>query len=321
MHMRTRIRIILAAGLVLGAVWQVRPAHAQHAAGLNTVLTFQIGGGTKTLDLGTNGSGQTPPNWASVGYDDSGWVPAATASVSCTTGDWTQDYQAIGSPPIFWGANPADAYLFRQDFGLPAAKSYFGSSVNISILAAVAFDAPIFVNGTKVDTLSAFLGRRYMSQQYAIGAYLKPGSNVLAVAAPTGGVLGDSEYCGALSFTITARMTDIQPTPPTPVVRPLTTILPGQHAVLSGSHTLPYSWNRYPGASYYYLQFWLVSPAQGQQITARSVTTFTVRLSGTSYNLDTSHMLKGTYVWRMAAVSLHGKLLSPWTAEQSVTLK
>lgn len=103
-------------------------------------------------------------------------------------------------------------------------------------------------------------------------------------------------------------------------VATLSTTLPGSNAVLTGN-SLPFSWNRFSGASYYYLQMWMDNAGPGQRITSRTTTTYTARLTGTSYTLNVSRFAKGTYSWRMAAVGGAGNLLTVWTPEQRVTLR
>jgi hypothetical protein len=100
----------------------------------------------------------------------------------------------------------------------------------------------------------------------------------------------------------------------------MTALPPGHNAILTGTQ-LPFTWNRFSDASYYYLQMWLDNAGSGQRITSRTTTTYTTRLTGTSYTLDVSRFAKGTYSWRMVAVGGAGNLLTVWTPDQTVTLR
>ena len=73
-------------------------------------------------------------------------------------------------------------------------------------------------------------------------------------------------------------------------------------------------------AAYYDLQIWLVQAAKGQTLTARSVTNFAIRLTGTSYGLHVKAMPKGVYQWRMAATDAQGAIISSWTPLGTVTI-
>ena len=86
-------------------------------------------------------------------------------------------------------------------------------------------------------------------------------------------------------------------------------------------NSLPFSWNHFSGASYYYLQMWMDNAGSGQRITSRTTTMYSARLTGTGFNLNVSHFAKGTYSWRMAAVGGAGNLLTVWTPDQRITLR
>lgn len=323
--MRAAFRVLIATGLTLGVILQGSSVHAQRSAGLNTAMSITISSATKTLDLGSGDSGQVPSGWTSTSFDDSAWTPAVAAASGCTTSFYSYQFKTIGSPSaLYWGDTPSDKYLFRQDFTLPSAKGYYGSTADIGVIFNNSYSAlDVYVNGHFVD-------ERYNEEvihvREAIGQYLHSGQNVLAIEAPNGADASvadssDVPACGALNFVLALHITDIQTGSPHHTLPVLATILPGQDAVLSGSRTLPFSWHPVAHASYYYLQFWLVNLASGSGISRRSVTTFTTRMSGTSYNLNTHLMPKGVYHWRMVAVGGLGKLLTDWTPEQSVTLK
>jgi hypothetical protein len=98
------------------------------------------------------------------------------------------------------------------------------------------------------------------------------------------------------------------------------TIQPAQQATVHGQK-LTFRWHGFPGATYYYLQAWLITPADGQTITSNSVLTVATRVSGTSYPLPTRAMAKGMYQWRMAALDANGAVISDWTPPLSFTLK
>jgi choice-of-anchor C domain-containing protein len=98
------------------------------------------------------------------------------------------------------------------------------------------------------------------------------------------------------------------------------TLLPPPNALLTGPF-LPFAWNPYPQATYYDLQIWLVQAIPARPITASTITTFTARLTGTSYRLSVSAMQKGIYHWRMAATDASGAISSAWTPERIVTIQ
>jgi hypothetical protein len=96
-------------------------------------------------------------------------------------------------------------------------------------------------------------------------------------------------------------------------------VLPGPNTLLTGP-ILPFIWKPFPNAAYYDLQIWLVSALQPQVLTSASMTIFSARLTGTSYQIKVKGMPNGVYHWRMAATDASGALISPWTPEQTVTI-
>jgi len=309
-------------GLVVAATWGSGAVHAQRTAGLNTTQTIQISGATKVLDLASGDESQAPPNWTSGSFDDSSWQPASQLSsdvASCAS----QYASGLQSLPSYWGANEGDQYLFRQSFTLPTANNYYGSVITFG--GNVSGDdtttgVDLYINNQQVDAINASAFRHD-----AIGKYLHSGTNVIAFYAAAnnnGQELSPSgQPCSAVTFTANIVVTGVKtsaPARPTPAT--LSTVLPGRNAVLTGN-SLPFSWNRYNGASYYYLQMWMDNAGPGQRITSRTTTTYTARLTGTSFNLNVSHFAKGTYSWRMAAVGGAGNLLTVWTPDQRVTLR
>lgn len=307
--MRRSLSILAAAGLIVVASGLHAPTlYAQHAAGLSTSQTIVPSTtSTRVLDVGSADVSQAPKGWNDVGFDDSTWDLAAQVSsddFSCLQSSDAAHFKQYST--AYWGSNYNDTYLIRQSFTLAQAKSYGSSSVTAEDYNYNGNDdAPTFINGNEVATGSGTA---------LIGTYLKPGTNVLAIYVEPAG-----SNCSGFMFTLHLCLSDVgQGSSPKPVA--MTVLLPGSDSILTGN-TLPFQWRAFPKAAYYYLQFWLVNPAGSQSVTSHSVTTFTARLRGTSYTLNTSRMPRGAYAWRMAAVGGRGKLLTAWTSEQSVTLK
>lgn len=316
-------RALAVSGLVVAATWGSGAVHAQRSAGLNTTRTIQISAATKTLDLGADSNAQTPPSWQNVGFDDSSWQPSVRVPadvIACGT----QNSQQLASTPDFWGTHESDSYLFRETFNLPTAKSYYGSVLNMSINAN-SDSMGVSLNGQ--DLQFPAVDGNYENWRPAIGQYLRQGKNVLAILAHpanTGGTgygqTSSGGPCSLLTFALAINITGIQTNPPTHASPSLSTILPGQNAVLSNSNSLPFSWDRYNKAAYYYLQMWLTDPTGGP-ITSHTTTMYSMRLTGTSYTLNVSQFAKGAYTWRMMPVGGLGKPLAGWTPDQTVTLR
>jgi hypothetical protein len=71
----------------------------------------------------------------------------------------------------------------------------------------------------------------------------------------------------------------------------------------------------------YYLQVYLDKAALGTAITPDADLNIAWHGAATQYTLDTTHLLKGTYRWRVAAVDKTGALIQPtWTDERVFTL-
>ncbi|MGH2410036.1 MAG: hypothetical protein ACRDGS_06640 [Chloroflexota bacterium] len=100
----------------------------------------------------------------------------------------------------------------------------------------------------------------------------------------------------------------------------VTMVQPTQQAALSGK-TIPFAWRGFSGATYYYLQAWLVKPADGQTITPKSVLSFATQVSDTRYALKTDGLAKGQYQWRVVAADTNGAVIADWAAPASFTLK
>jgi len=312
--MATMTRALAVSGLVVAATWGSGAVHAQRLAGLNTTQTIQISGATKFLDLG-NSTSSEPGGWDQESFDDSSWQAAAQVSsdvTSCAVQNHS-DLSAMQNTPNYWGTNAGDAYLVRQTFTLPTAKGYYGST----ILYGADNVARLHINGQDVND--------YVQNTFShpgIGQYLHTGANVISFEVQSSGdTTSQNVPCSALTFTINLVITGIHTNNPSPQKQAtMATTLPGSNAVLTGNN-LPFSWNRYNGASYYYLQMWMDNAGPGQRITSRTTTTYTARLTGTGFNLNVSHFAKGTYSWRMAAVGGAGNLLTVWTPDQRVTLR
>ncbi len=97
-----------------------------------------------------------------------------------------------------------------------------------------------------------------------------------------------------------------------------TLLAPSPDAVVQGN-PLHFRWDSAPGATASYLQIWLSQPASSGGVGMNSVTTTSLRVTGTSYTLPTADYPHGIYQWRMASVSASGT--SPWTPDQTVTLR
>jgi len=105
--------------------------------------------------------------------------------------------------------------------------------------------------------------------------------------------------------------------PATPSFAPPTALAPMPNAVTPGG-PLAFRWSAVPGAVAYYLQMWLVQPTSGNAVGTTSVTTTSLRVTGTSYTLPTAAYSRGAYHWRLASIRASG--ISPWGPEQTVTL-
>jgi len=302
-------RALAISGLVVAATWGSGAVHAQRTAGLNTTQTIQISAATKFLDLGSSTSSE-PGGWDNESFDDSSWqAPAQVSSdvTSCVVQNHG-NLSAMQNTPNYWGTNAGDDYLVRQTFALPAAKGYYGST----ILYGADYNASLHINGQ--DTSDSANGA---FSHPGIGQYLHAGANVIAFALqsetnPDGNHATTSQNvpCSAFTFTINLVVTDIHTnTPPQQKQAAMATTVPGSNAVLTGN-SLPFSWNRYNGASYYYLQMWMDNAGPGQRITSRTTTMYSARLTGTGFTLNVNHFAKGTYSWRMAAVGGAGNLLT-----------
>ena len=105
-------------------------------------------------------------------------------------------------------------------------------------------------------------------------------------------------------------------TQPTPVQL----ISPAPYAVVTGS-PLQFSWTPVVGAASYYLQVYLAQAANGLTITPSAVLNIAWQGSTTNASLAATQLLKGTYRWRITAVTNTGVLILPtWTQEQVFTL-
>ncbi len=150
--MAKMMRALAISGLVVAATWGSGAVHAQRTAGLNTTQIIQISAATKTLDLGASNGAQTPPNWTDAGFDDSSWTPATPAAPTCAS-NHANEVPSIGSPTaLYWGTIPSDAYLFRQDFTLPTAKSYYGSTLSVGSIVNDQYNLgyTVYLNGHDV---------------------------------------------------------------------------------------------------------------------------------------------------------------------------
>jgi hypothetical protein len=107
---------------------------------------------------------------------------------------------------------------------------------------------------------------------------------------------------------------------PTPKPASLQLAAPAQNATLT-SGPVQFSWTSVPGAIAYYLDAYLVKAAPDAAITASTSMNISWQGATTSYSLDTTHLVKGTYRWRVAAIDQAGALIQPgWTAERTFTL-
>lgn len=313
------LRSMVIGGLIVAAVIPGTSVGARRLAGLSTTQVIQISStSTRVLDAGTNADiSKAPPGWTAVGFDDSTWdhpIPVSSTILACMQGHMSGWAPSLSTP--YWDTNEGDSMLARQDFTLSPARNYNSSTVTVGSSPNGSGGTDIFVNGhqiAKYDSLT------HLSTN-PIGAYLKAGANVLAIYADPGNTYSaTSSDCSGLAFTLNLRLSDVGFTPQAKPAY-VSVLIPSQNSDLTGN-TLPFQWLPFPSARYYYLQIWLVSPAPHQVIDARTITTFTARLTGTTYTLHTSHMPKGLYSWRMAAVSQHGKLLSDWTPERSIRFR
>ncbi len=317
-------RALAVSGLVVAATWGSGAVHAQRTAGLNTTQTIQISSATKALDLGTDPNSPNPPNWTDINFDDSSWQPATQVPsdvASCASS--TNSELATLQSSLYWGANEGDNYLFRQTFTLPKAKSYYGSTLTIGAYYGNSYGVAFYLNASDTNNPTANLSGNNEYQRIAVGQDLHPGVNVIAINTDASNdTTSSNQSCSALNFTMNLVMTDVQTQNNSTQQKQATmaTTLPGSNAILTGN-SLPFSWNRYNGASYYYLQMWMDNAGSGQRITSRTTTTYTARLTGTSFNLNVNHFAKGTYSWRMAAVGGAGNLLTVWTPDQRITLR
>jgi len=116
---------------------------------------------------------------------------------------------------------------------------------------------------------------------------------------------------GASLSTTGTRSSSISHTTPVPL-QPLS-------GRITRGNTLVFARKPIPGASFYDLQFWLVSAATGQSIGPRSVTITSARVTGTIARLSTTLLPKGTYRWRVAAATRSS--LSSWTPERTFILR
>jgi hypothetical protein len=227
-----------------------------------------------------------------------------------------------GNAPTYWAANIYGYYLFRQTFTLPKASDFDGSTIDLGSPAGAGNSGDpnasyaAYLNGVQVDTWQLQGLRRD-----AIGLDLRPGANALAIYAPPSNDLTPAgAHCDAFSFTMHIRANGSLPAPQSPPqATPLTVLLPGANAVVTGPE-IPFTWRPYRGAAYYDLQLWLVKADPGQRPSNASLTTYVARLMGARFTLGNKRMLKGVYHWRMAAANAQGELISPWTPDASVTI-
>jgi protein involved in polysaccharide export with SLBB domain len=107
---------------------------------------------------------------------------------------------------------------------------------------------------------------------------------------------------------------------PAPKPSPLRLTSPAQNAVVKGDPA-QFSWTAVPGAVTYYLQVYLDHVAPGTAIAPNASMNIAWQGSTATYSLDTTHLLKGIYRWRVAVVDKTGALIPPgWTAERTFTL-
>lgn len=286
--------------------------------------TFAIGAQTKVFDLGTSDLSAAPIGWAKVGFNDHSWANAqrvpvgiyrcfTTAYGSFAFGDSREYYD------MYWGSNENHAYLFRQTFTLPPARSYNPHYV-ISLPFLTTF-AEEYVNGVVQHTYVSQTGDNDATQGTDIFAFdgdapLHAGTNVLAVYVSPARKKLLGQACSILSLQFTVDIT----TQSRGIVSTNPRLTPLTATVLTDRSVLKFAWGSYPGAAYYYLQCWLVQPAPGVTVGIGSVMTVTSRVAIPSATVSTRSMPPGVYHWRVIAVGASGRLLTPWTVEQAITI-
>lgn len=160
---------------------------------------------TKIYDLGST-PGSTPQGWNTVGFDESTWdhlSPVAPSVLSCVVHSVTN----WSTTPAYWGSQGDHYYLVRQTFSVPHATSYGGSILTLGFTSGSSSDTlQVYLNGQQITT-GATLGGDGI-YRISIGAYLRPGQNVLALYAVPESSSTDSanNRCSALYFEATLRV-------------------------------------------------------------------------------------------------------------------